>query len=67
MLNMLSMIRRGGLPWVLGVLILGGAGLAKAASEIGVWSTFRGGPRRSMEPARGGFFERGRVSRPGRP
>ena len=35
MLNMLSMIRRGGLPWVLGVLILGGAGLAKAASEIG--------------------------------
>ena len=32
---MLSMIRRGGLPWVLGVLILGGAGLAKAASEIG--------------------------------
>ena len=35
MLNMLSMIRKGGLPWVLGVLILGGAGLAKAASEIG--------------------------------
>ena len=35
MLKMLSMIRRGGLPWVLGILILGGAGLAKAASEIG--------------------------------
>ena len=32
---MLSIIRRGGRPWVLGVLILGGAGLAKAASEIG--------------------------------
>ena len=35
MLTMFSMIRREGLPWVLGVLILGGAGLAKAASEIG--------------------------------
>lgn len=46
MRTMLSMIRREGLPWVLGILILGGAGLAKAASEIGEVVYLEGGPRR---------------------